>query len=376
MFPTADAVTEVPLLGDGVEVTATSGPNEPELPPPNRGRAAAIAVGVVATVAVVAFTTAALLGGDEEAASATTLDPGELATAITTPPTLSPLEALPPPEPVLDEGPQPTTSQDWRLFDDNPPPTYPEAPDITLRDVLQYDLLTAVARLADDVPRRSETHYELGTSGFVLDVTIERDPVRDRYRIITESRGQQQVAIVDGATATTYVNPGTDNRIEIPNAEIIENSTATTINEYFDRLLKGPVRPDSFVAQSTRGRSLVVIPGVGPAREFVTAVDGVAVPEWQIYAFGPTFEFRSGDRPTRLEYHVYVDDDDDVVQVDGISKVGNVTQLVQHRLTLLEQPAEVLLPAADETATAPSAPPATTSTTPTTPTTTSDPASG
>lgn len=341
LFPTAEGVTEVPLLGDEPEVTATT-PADSSSPEPNRGRIVGLVLAGVAAIAVGLVAVAAFASDDDP--PPTTVDPADLATEITTPPTLGPLEALPPPGPAVVEEPQSTTSQDRALFGRPPPPTYLEVPDSSLREIVRYDVADAVDRLDDDVARRSETRYELGAAGFVLDVTIERDPVRDRYQIVTESRGRQQVAIVDNATGTTYVNPGTDNRVEIPNAEIFEGSTATSVNEYFDRLLKGPVRPDSFVVAATRGRSLVSVPGVGAAREFVTNVDGDLIPEWQIYAFGPAFEFRPEERPRVLEYHVYVDEAGDVAQVDGVSTLGDVRQLVQHRLTLLDEPVPVELP--------------------------------
>ena len=372
-FPTADNVTEVPLVGEGVEATPTSVSSVGDRPPTGRGRWIAIAAAAAVMIAATVFGAAALLdgGNDGDTATPTSLDPGPSVTAITTPPTLSPLDTLPPPDdPATTEAPQPTSSQDRSLFDGVQVPTYPEAPDATLREIVEYDIATAVERLGDDAARQSETHYELGTAGFVLDVRIVRDPIRDRYQIVTESRNRQQVAIVDVASGTTYVNPGTDNRIEISNAEIIADSPATTVNEYFDRLLKGPVRPDSFVATATRGRSLVVIPGIGAARDFVTSVDGELIPEWQVYAFGPVFEFQVEDRPARLDYHVYVDDDDDIIQVDGVSMLGDVPQLVQHRLTLLDEPPEVDLPA-DEPAVATSS-----SVSSTTSPTTTDAASG
>ncbi len=343
-FPTAGAVTEIPLVGDEVEVTPTPAPSDGTPTGSNRGRVFGIAAAVASVVAVAVLTATVLLGGDENG-SPTTVDPEQVAAAITTPPTLSPLEALPPPDdPVTDGGAQPTTSQDRVLSDSVPVPVYPEVPDATLREIVEYDIINAVNLLAADLPRQSETHYELGSGGFVLDVKIVRDPARDRYQITIESRDLLQVAIVDNATGTTYVNPGTGNRIEIPNAEVIEGSTASTINEYFDRLLKGPVRPDTFTPTSTRGRSLVVVPDVGSAREFITNIDGELIPEWQIYAFGPGFEFRPEDRPRLLEYHAYVDDDGNLAQVDGVSMAGNVSQLVQHRITLLDDPTDVDLP--------------------------------
>lgn len=282
-------------------------------------------------------------GGGDDASPTTSGALADLASSITTPATLRPLDTLPrPDDPALtgepfSEGPQSTTSQDRTLFEGVTVPSYPEVPDAGLAELVSYDIAAAVDLLADDVHRRSDTHLELGTAGFVLDVSIERDPELDRYRVILESRGDSQVAIVDVATDTTYINIGTDNRVEVPNAEIIDGSGAADINEYFDRLLLGPLRPDTYNPASTRGRSLVTLDSGAVARHFITSIRGELIPEWQLYAFSPVFEFPVEDRPSLLEYHVYVTEAGDIAQVDGVSQVGDVPQLVLHRLTVLDE---------------------------------------
>lgn len=345
-------MTEVPLLEDsnetsvGAEHDATG-----RSATPNRRRPARIALASGAVILLIAVSIVAIVraAGSDETAPPTSTDASELAGTITTPATLRPLDTLPRvDDPALTEepvsgGPQPTTSQDRTLFDSVVVPAYPGVPGIGLTDLVAYDIGAAVTLLADDVPRRSETHLELGTAGFVLDVVIVRDPERDRYQVTVDSRGESQVAIVDVETGTTYVDTA-EGPIEVPNDEIIDGSTATTINDYFDRLLLGPLRPDTYTATSTRGRSLVEIDGIGPARHFIANVRGDLIPEWQIYAFGPVFEFPVEDRPSLLEYHVYVTEGGDIAQVDGVSLVGDVPQLVQHTVTILDEPIVVELP--------------------------------
>ena len=106
----------------------------------------------------------------------------------------------------------------------------------------------------------------------------------------------------------------------------------------------GPLRSDTFNAAATRGRGVVEIDDVGEAREFVTSVDGELVPEWQIHAFGPVGEFAPSDRPALLQYLVYVDGQGRLVQVDGVSMIGIVPQLVRHRMTVLDEPPGIELP--------------------------------
>lgn len=336
-------VVEVPLVGDDPASTSTNG-EEP--PAPNWRRAISVAMvgGALGGIAL----SIVLLTADEKPAAddgLTTVPADGLSSLITTPPTLEPLTPLPrPDDPAFSLGdvPQPTTGQERTLFDPSAvPPTYPPFPGVYELELGEYDIEQAVVMLGDDVPRRSRTHLELGVGGFVLDVTIVRDPERDRYQVTVDSGGQVQTAIVDGATDTTYVNVGTDNRVEVPNDEIFADSDAASINEYFDRMMLGPLRPDTIGEARTQGRDLVMIDGLGLVRRFVTTIPGSLIPEWQLYAFSPVFEFPVEDRPSRLDYFAYVDTDGDLVQIDGKALVGDVPQLVQHRIERLDPPEPV-----------------------------------
>ncbi|NNE10612.1 MAG: hypothetical protein HKN41_00010 [Ilumatobacter sp.] len=363
-------VIEIELTGDGPLAPGAPDDGDHALPP-NWRRLVAIALIAGTPLGIGGgLLLRALESDDVDSTAPTTLPGDDPASVITTPPTLAPLDTLPPAvlagDP-LDEGPQPTTSQDRVLFEDAVvPPAYPELADVSLSEVFEYRIEPAVAALADDVARRSHTRIELGIEGYVLDVTIERDPVLDRYQVIFEQGGLTQVAIVDTATNSTYVNPGTDNLEIVLNAELLAGSTAADINEYFDRLLLGPVRPDTFGAAGTTGRSLHELDDVGTVRQFTTRVDGDSVPEWQIYLFSPVVEFRPEDRPSELDYLVYVDDEGDVVQVDGVATIGDVPQLIEHRIERLDDEHRVELPdpvtPPETTPTVTSAPPAPTAT--------------
>lgn len=356
-----------------VEVPLT-GPGDAPVPAPDDdrdrgGRRGLVAAAIIAAAIIAAIVAAVIavqvIGGDDDEAAPPATDVDDIAAQITTPPTLGPLDTLPTPDDPalaresLDEGPQPTTSQDRSLFDGVSRPSYPPVTDVGLPELVAYDIAGAVERLGEDVPRRSETRLELGTAGFVLDVTIERDPDRDRYLIRLESRDDSQEATVDIASGTTYVRSNGEFVADVPNDEIIAGSTAPDVNVYFDRLLLGPVRPDTFNAPATRGRGVVTIDDIRVARQFLANVQGSSIPEWQLYAFSPVFEFPVEDRPSLLEYAVYVDDGGDIVQVDGVSLVGDVPQLVEHRLFHLGGPIVVDLPPDILASTVTTTPPAT-----------------
>lgn len=319
---------DVPLTDAGHGQAAVPDGSAPDTPNWRRTVAIALVGGTV-----IGIGTAIVVLDTDDAVPTVTVPAEEQAAVITTPPTLTPLSTLPPP----DFGARTTATAATTARPQVVRPVYDDVEGSEPADLVHFDFAGAVDRLDDDAPRRSETRVELGHAGFVLDVTIERDPVRDRYRISVDSAGGEFVAIVDVASGTTYLDSATDGRADVLNADIIAGSTAADVNEYFDRLLLGPVRSDTYDAASTRGRGLVAIDGVGEAREFVTNIRGDLIPEWQLYAFGPTFEFPVDDRPSLLEYAVYVTEDGDVAHVDGVALVGVVHQLVRHRVIALDE---------------------------------------
>ncbi len=100
----------------------------------------------------------------------------------------------------------------------------------------------------------------------------------------------------------------------------------------------------------------MTVDGVGIVREFVTNIPGDRIPEWQIYTFSPVFEFPVEDRPSLLEYAVYVTEAGHIAQVDGVALVGDVPQLVRHRITLLDETPTIDLPELIERPEAPTTP--------------------
>ena len=335
-------VVDVPLTGDA-EPTRPGVEAEPPTTNWRRLMGVAMVIGVVAGMAVTVIRFAT---DDDESETGSPFD--DPATTITTPPTLRPLETLPLPG-GTDALDAPDAAAIEPVNAPTPPdpvtvPVYPPAEGAVLSEIVQFDVVAALAGNDDDVARRADTHVELGYGGYVLDVSIERDPVNDRYRLVLASSDAREEVIVDVASGTTYIDPGTENTVTVRNDDVVTAGDAVDVDDYFDRLLRGPFRTDTYGPVATRGRGLVTIDGVGDAREYVTHVDGDLVPEWQIYSLGPVREFVPADRPDVLEYAVYVDAADRIVQVDGVAMLGTVPQLVQHRITLLDEPFAIELP--------------------------------
>lgn len=332
-------VIVVPLVGDDDAGSPQSQADEPHRPQWRRTIAIALVGGTVLGVAGAML----VLGSDDDPleTAATTIPPDELSARITTPPTL---ETLPPPEdPATRRAPPgPPTSATAVTV-----PSYPPVTDVGLVDLVQFDIAGAVDRLAEDRPRRSDTRVELGNGGFVIDITIERDPVLDRYRAVFRSGVRTEEVTIDVPGNRTVVVRELDSGpdlLELSNDELLAGSGATSVNELFDPLLLGPLRPETFEAAATRGRGLVTVDDVRVARRFLTVVRGELIPEWQLYAFAPQFDFPIEDRPPLLEYSVYVSESGDVVQVDGVSLIGDVPQLVTHRLTEPAEPITIEMP--------------------------------
>lgn len=339
---------EIELTGDG-PLAPVEAPGDPDRLPPNWRRLVGIALIAGTALGVTGALVLSTLEQDDPAAT-TTLPPDEIGSAITTPPTLRPLDTLPPADFAATEATEPP-------WDDlRPPisapvepllalPSYPAVEEPAVSVAIPDTIEPAVAALADDVARRSRTHVELGIDGYALDVVIERDPVLDRYRVVFEfGADRQQVAIIDAAAGITHVDPGTPDYATILNEDIVAGSDAADIHEFVDDLLLGPVRPDTISLPVTTAGDVYDLGGAGLARQFMTRVAGEDVPEWQIYTFSPVFEFRPEDRPQMLDYLVYVDARGDIIQVDGVAQVGDVGQLISHSLERLDESFRIDLP--------------------------------
>lgn len=329
-------VVDVPLTG---EADGAKPRDEPVLTANRRGlMTVAMLVGAVAVVAV----TVVRFADDDDPNTVSPSD--KRATTITTPPTLRPLDTLPRPG---DPDVWGTTSAEPRDAPSTPRsvtvPTYPPADGAVLSEIVRFDVVAALDHNGEDIARRSDTRVELGSGGYVLDVSIERDPENDRYRLELATRGASETVVVDVATGTSFVQRDTGESFTIDIDDVV--GPDTDAHDHFDRLLQGPFRIDTYDPVATRGRGLVTIDGIGDVREYVTFVDGELAPEWRIHAFAPVHEFRAVDLPDQLEYTVYLDDADRIVQVDGVAMLGNVPQLVRHRITELDGAPAIELPA-------------------------------
>mgnify|MGYP007046912106 FL=1 len=344
---------EVPLAGHGP--LADSGqPTESSSddPAPNRRKIACLAslggIGIGILVSVV------LLGvvwsddgehGETESSPSQTADRSDAASLIPTPPTLSPLDRIPAPDrtPTAPAG-QGAPVREGSLLDQIIVPTYPP---VAKREVFppdSFDLFAAVSLLAKDVPRLSSTRLELGVGGFVRDYTILRDPVTDRYQFTTGGL----VSVVDETTGLTYLDlsvPGDEQWVLNDNRLVADHFGVESVSLIYDRLLLGPIRLDTISSASlTAGDFVIIDDGNSVARAFTVDVPGSLIPEWQLFAFGPTSEFMPSDRPTRMTYTVYVDEHNQIRRIVGLSDLGGVPQLVVHDLGLPSERIPIELP--------------------------------
>ncbi len=342
-------VFEVPLLGDdGSPVGPVSG--SPPPPQPNWRRIvglaaiAGMAVGIVVAVVVLD------VEGEDGDPPPTTLDPAELAATITTP------EVLPLPggggadTDDLDDldDIDGVTSQDRELFDLVPSITAPTYPSIDLPSAIvdRFELTPALDRLAEDVPRRSVTRYEVGEEAYRIVVTIDREAARDRFEILIDGDGDDPRLVVDAAAGVTYIANGSEPGAwtAVPNDELVADGL--DLPDLVERLLVGPVRADTIAdaGSVTPGNVVTIRDGAPPARRFAVTLRAGDVPEWARYRLGAVADAPPPDPDDPIGFFAYVSEAGDLVEVSGSFPFGNTEQLVVHRVVVLPPDFEIELP--------------------------------
>lgn len=356
---------EIPLTGGGplapTDGSLTASDRPPDLTNWRRvvglASLAGAAFGIV--MAIVVLNT----GGDEQPESgiaggpSTTLDGFELATSITTPPTLPGTDPASATIPATVPGPasersatttdsQPETSEPVAVVSATTGslPDYPLFTGVPEGGLDRFDLEASVARLGDDVARRSVTHIEVGPSQATLDVTIVRDPFNNRYGLSLVSEAGVREAIVDIDSGLSYL-PDDANWVAIPNSGLVIGVRADELPSYLDRLMFGPLRPDTWAAATVEPGSLVFFPGTDIiARQFAVELPGGLIPEWQLHDLSVNATLPNGLRPERMTYLAYVDDQGELIRVLGEALIEDTLQLITHQLTRLHEPEIVRLP--------------------------------
>ena len=344
--PPGPPAFEIPLTGDGPLANPI---DEGQVPPPNWRKIVGLASlgGVVGGIVL----SIVLLGvvwndDDNDGNDNEGNDNNASTTIVTTPPTLASLGTILQPESGLSTasaGPG-APAREGSLLDLIPVPTY--AP-VTGREVVSpdgFDLYRAVAQLDIDAARRSSTRLELGVGGYLRDFAILRDPTSDRYQVEREG----VVSIFDGTTGSAYVNasfPGDEQWLPSDDRALAESVGVDSVTELYQRLLLGPIRPDTITSATvTPGELVVLDDGLTAARAFTVELPAALIPEWQLYVFGPTNEFAPSVRPTRMTYTAYVDEQNQIRRIVGLSDLGRIPQLVVHDLGTLAERFPIELP--------------------------------
>lgn len=335
-------VFEVPLAGDD---PAPIDPNGGDRPAPNWRKIAGLSALAGVLVGIVVAVVAVSGGGDDEP-PATTLDPDDLASAITVPPTLTPVTEPPvtlppvPGQPSPDAEPPTDVAFVAESVDTLPPlnGTIPQPDTFRLSD-------GSLAALDTPLARRSVTDHVVGVDGFEQTVTITNDPATGRYLLEFDSGvAAVQSVIVDLPGGDTYVRMPDGGWSVVPNEEIAENAGAPDMATFVRTLQLGPIRSDTRTGWSlVQANSIVDAPG-DALREYVVVVDAGTVPEWARYALGPIGEAPPITDDTQIGYAVYVARDGSIRRVSGSTEFGATTQRVVHRIEILDVPPVIELP--------------------------------
>lgn len=356
---------EIPLTGGGPLTPRGGAQTAPDdRPDPTNWRRvvglaslAGVVAGVVVAVVVLNTGQSDEPGGGIGGGPSTTLDGFQLATSITTPPTLPgpdqgaatvpatvPGTASGQPANTLASQPETTEPVSEVSATTGSLPDYPQFTGVPTGGLDSFDLEASVARLDDDVPRRSETHIEVGPKQATLDVTIVRDPFNNRYRLWLVSEAGVREAIVDIDSGLSYL-PDDGNWVAIPNSGLVIGVGADEVAGYIERLMLGPLRPDTWAAATVEPGSLVFFPGTDAiARRFQVQLPGDLIPEWQFHDLSVNATLPSELRPERMTYLAYVDDQGELSRVLGEAPIDGADQLITHQITRLSEPEIVLLP--------------------------------
>ena len=351
---------EVPLAGDGPLARRAASPDDLNVPGPNWRRTVGLASlgGVVAGI----LTSVVLLGvvwsghdGDDGIAGApsSTVDDFGRGPSLTTPPTLTPLDPIPAPDgaPTARSNAGSSAgvpSRELSLLEQVPVPDYPTVTGGVSPAPGEFDLYAAVAQLGADVDRRSSTRLELGVGGYRLDVATARDAADDRYALTIDTGDRPARWIITDAGTQMYLetsSPDEEQWLPVDGEDFAQFYGFDSAPALLDRLLQGPIRPDTISSAKVTPRDFVMLDdGVTIARQFTVEVPGALIPEWQLYVLGPTDEFLPSARPNDLTYTVYVDRGSEIVRVTGLSDLGGIPQLVVHDVEASTEPIAIDLP--------------------------------
>lgn len=287
-------------------------------------------------------------GGDgDDAAPATTAD---LASIITSPPTLPPLE---------DDGPgadEPISDDELRgrLDATDVAATVSTLPGSETTDGEvdppvdpPVDLAAIVAE--DGVARRAVTEYVVGADAYHQTITITNDPANDRYTIEFEiGDGNETAAVFDLAAGDAYFpDDTTDGRWNRVAADgIVDVFGGGTAESLLRALQLGPLRDDTLAGvRAVRENGPVEVADLGVTLdEIVVVVEAGAVPRWARYALGPTSEAPPPADSELVGFAVYVDDDGAIRRVVGESTFGSTTERWVHTVEVLDDAPTIDLP--------------------------------
>jgi hypothetical protein len=280
--------------------------------------AGVLALIAIGTVAVVVSSADDSAGGPP----ATTLDPFDLASEITTPP-LPELDTVPPANVVAPEQIAPVISL----------PEFPTVAGVPPDTIDSYDLVAAAATNADmSVPRRSiyeiqgllgnagSTSIDLASDEAVRQVTVASDPDTQRDSLYVRFVGVTTRAVVDRAADLLYTASSSDGDTWFASdaATGLVGTNTSSYGQLFDALISGPITPALLQAATvTAADEIVRLDGGAFARRY-----DVVVPVDAIASFGPLLfaglseaTVAQGGTPAELTFRVYVTDQPELALV-------------------------------------------------------------
>ncbi|MFP5486895.1 MAG: hypothetical protein ACLGHQ_01125, partial [Acidimicrobiia bacterium] len=286
-----------------------------------------------------------LVAGGDDAPPDATVDPDDLASALTVPPTLTPVT-----EPVVTLPPYPGAPIERGLDEPSLVAASVETlPPLTGTTIPQPDTFRlsdgSLAALDAPLARRSVTDHMIGVDGFDQTVTITNDPSTGRYLLEVDTGTANEQVTIDVQGGLTYVEVAPGEWVTEANDVIAERIGAPDLATFLRDLQLGPIRSDTRDAWTLVQQNGIVAGGRGePLGEWVVVLDAAAVPEWARYAFGPTGDAPPVPGTTPVGFAVYVGANGAIRRVTGSTEYGATEQRIVHRIEELDEPPVIELP--------------------------------
>lgn len=316
--PLEGEVIEIDLVESTDDAAARGGGAAADTPPPNWRKVVALS-SIAGLVLGVIVATVMIVGDDDQSPSPTTIPSDELASLITTPPTLPPIDELDDPD-----------DPDGGLSGEQAVPivSIPEFPATFAGDGSAPDP-GSLAPPGTEISRRATIVSHDAIGGGAIQMRIAFDAASGRYELEVDLPVGTLRTIYDAASGSLFEQAPSANPVESWRRSDADTAFAglsdaldITVDEYFEQLLLGPIRADNLDRAVSIATDDFTYEVAGfDTRRFIVTMPSGAAGIWQA----------SGRTPEAITaYEVYVDGDGRILRTQGITTGDAGVEALQH----------------------------------------------